>query len=116
MGWFATTREKGLLFAPTPWIEEIVEGRVFAVRGFGFSDMHFVVSDDGEALISIDAGTQPHSMKAAHELLMQRYPNLPALTTVLVTHAHWDHVGGSTYLRALEPAVTFYGRGHGRDG
>ena len=112
MGWFATTREKGLRFAPTPWIEEIVEGRVFAVRGFGFSDLHFVVSDDREALISIDAGTQPYSMAAAHELLMERYPDLPALTTVLVTHAHWDHVGGSTYLRALEPAVTFYGRGN----
>ncbi len=110
MGWFATTKERGLLFAPTPWMEEIVPGRVFAVRGFGFSDMHFVVSDDGEELISIDSGTQPYSMEGAHNFLMQRYPDLPALTTVLITHAHWDHIGGFTYLKTLDPAVTFYGR------
>ena len=110
MGWFATTKEKGLLFAPTPWVEEIVPGRVLAVRGFGFSDIHFVVSDNGQELISIDAGTQPFSMDIAHGFVMQRYPDLPPLTTVFITHAHWDHVGSFTYLKTLEPEVTFYGR------
>ena len=110
MGWFATTKEKGLLFSPTPWIEEIVADRVFAVRGFGFSDIHFVVSDDGRELISIDAGTQPYSMKAAHEFLLQHYPDLPALTTAFITHAHWDHVGGYSYLRSLGNNLRIYGR------
>ena len=66
MGWFATTRAEGLRFAPTPWIEEVVGGRVFAVRGYGFSDLHFIVSDDGKHLISIDAGTQPYSMEGGY--------------------------------------------------
>ncbi|MCZ6781560.1 MAG: MBL fold metallo-hydrolase [Nitrospirae bacterium] len=110
MGWFATTRDEGLLFAPTPWIEEIVPERVFAVRGFGFSDLHFVVSDDGRELISIDAGHQPYSMEAGHSFLMDRYPDLPLLTTAFITHAHWDHIGGSSYLKSLDSGVTLYGR------
>ena len=110
MGWYATTKAKGLLFSPTPWIEEVVAKRVFAVRGFGFSDLHFVVSADGKQLISIDAGTQPYSMKAGYQFLMKKYPTLPPLTTAIFTHAHWDHIGGSTYLKELNPDITFYGR------
>lgn len=110
MGWFVTTKKQGLLFSPTPWIEEVVTDRVFAVRGFGFSDLHFVISADGQELISIDAGTQPDSMEAGYQFLMQRYPELPPLTTTIITHAHWDHVGGYSYLKALNSKITFYGR------
>jgi glyoxylase-like metal-dependent hydrolase (beta-lactamase superfamily II) len=109
-GWFSTTKEKGLLFSPTPWIEDIVPGRVFAVRGFGFSDLHFVVSDDGRELISIDGATQPYSMKAGYEFLITNRENLPPLTTAIITHAHWDHIGGYTYLKSLNPEITIYGR------
>ena len=112
MGWFATTKEKGLRFSPTPWIEEVIADRLFAVRGFGFSDLHFIVSDDGRELISIDAGTQPYSTAEALRYLYERYPDLPRLTTVFVTHAHWDHIGGSAYIKSLEGDVTFYGRGN----
>ena len=112
MGWFVTTKEKGLLFAPSPWIEEIVLDRILAVRGFGFSDMHFIVSDDGKELISIDAGTQPYSMEGAYRFLMQRYPDLPPLTTAFITHAHWDHIGGFTSLKSLNPELKIYGRGN----
>ncbi len=111
-GWFATTRDKGLRFSPRPWVEEIVPDRLYAVRGFGFSDLHFIVAADGRELVLIDAGTQPYSMEEAYEHLLDRYPDLPPLTTVFVTHAHWDHVGGFTYLKSLEGEVTFYGRGN----
>src|SRR6202043_3451197 len=30
--------------------------------------------------------------------------------TVFITHSHWDHVGGHTYFRALNPKVRFYAR------
>lgn len=110
MGWYATTKDKGLLFAPTPWIEDVVPGRLFAVRGFGFSEMHFVVTDDGRQLISIDAGTQPFSMEEAYRFLLERHPDLPPLTTALITHAHWDHIGGYTYLKSLNPDLKIYGR------
>jgi glyoxylase-like metal-dependent hydrolase (beta-lactamase superfamily II) len=39
-------------------------------------------------------------------------PGLPPLTTVFVTHAHWDHVGGHSYFRGLNPRPKFYGRGN----
>jgi glyoxylase-like metal-dependent hydrolase (beta-lactamase superfamily II) len=29
-----------------------------------------------------------------------------------VTHAHWDHIGGHTYFRALNPRLKFYARGN----
>jgi glyoxylase-like metal-dependent hydrolase (beta-lactamase superfamily II) len=32
------------------------------------------------------------------------------LTTVFITHAHWDHIGGHAYFRALNPEVHFYAR------
>jgi len=112
MGWYATTKDKGLLFSPTPWIEEIVSGRVFAIRGFGFSDIHFIVSKDGRNLFLIDAGTQPYSMKSAHKFLLKHYPELPALSAVFITHAHWDHVGGYKYIKSLGDDITVYGRGN----
>ena len=29
-----------------------------------------------------------------------------------LTHAHWDHVGGFSYLKSLDSDVTLYGRGN----
>jgi glyoxylase-like metal-dependent hydrolase (beta-lactamase superfamily II) len=113
-GWFATSEADGLRFSPTPWIETVVEGRIFAVRGFGFSDLHFIVSEDGTELILIDAGTQPSGMESALDFIRAHHPNLPQLTTVFVTHAHWDHVGGQSYLRETYPDLHFYGRSNYR--
>ena len=110
MGWFSSTKEKGLLFSPMPWIEQTIPGRVFAARGFGFSDIHFVLSDDGKELVVVDAGTQPFSMKAAYTYLMERFPTLPPITSAFITHAHWDHIGGYTALKAINPDIIIYGR------
>ncbi len=110
MGATTTTKEKGLTFAPTPWIDEVVPGRVYTVYGFGFSDLHFIVSDNKQELILIDTGTQPFSMEEAYNFLMQNHPELPSLTTVFITHAHWDHVGGHTFVKKLNPSIKFYGR------
>ena len=46
---------------------------------------------------------------------MRCKPGLPPLTTVFVTHAHWDHVGGQRYFRSLKPAPRFVGRGNYAD-
>ena len=35
---------------------------------------------------------------------------MPELTTVFITHSHWDHVGGHTYFRTLNPRLHFYAR------
>ncbi len=85
-------------------------GRVYALSGFEFTEYYFVVSDDGRELIGIDAGTRPDSAKSAYEALRTAYPALPPLTTVLITHAHWDHVGGHRYFRELDSKPRFIAR------
>ena len=83
---------------------------MYALSGYEFTEYYFVVSDDGRELIGIDAGTRPDSAKAAYEALRAYAPQLPELTTVLITHAHWDHVGGHKYFRSLNPRLKFYAR------
>jgi glyoxylase-like metal-dependent hydrolase (beta-lactamase superfamily II) len=106
---FSEETATGHAFSPRH-IAEIVLGRVYALSGFEFTEYYFVVSDDRRELIGIDAGTRPDSAKAAYEALRAYAPNLPELTTVFVTHSHWDHVGGHTYFRALNPRLHFYAR------
>lgn len=89
-------------------ISEIVPGKVYALSGYEFTEYYFVVSENGRELIGIDAGTRPDSAKAAYEALRAYAPTLPDLTTVLITHAHWDHVGGHTYFRSLTPRPQLY--------
>jgi len=81
----------GMRFAPRR-IVEVVPRRVYALSGFEFTEYYFVVSDDGRELIGIDAGTRPDSAKVAYEALRAYAPGLPELTTILVTHSHWDHM------------------------
>src|SRR5712691_11866859 len=99
----------GHAFSPRR-IAEIVPGHVFALSGFEFTEYYFVVSDDRRELIGIDAGTRPDSAKAAYEALRTYAPNLPELTTIFVTHSHWDHIGGQAYFRSLNPKPRFYAR------
>jgi glyoxylase-like metal-dependent hydrolase (beta-lactamase superfamily II) len=91
-------------------IAEVVRGRVFALSGFEFTEYYFFVSDDGRELIGIDAGTRPDSAQSAYEALRAAFPALPPLTTILVTHAHWDHIGGHRYFESLEPKPRFIAR------
>ena len=106
---FAEDSLGGHTFAPKR-IAEIVPSKVYALSGYEFTEYYFVVSDDGRELIGIDAGTRPDSAQAAYEALRVYAPRLPALTAVLVTHAHWDHVGGHRYFRTLNPGLKFYAR------
>jgi glyoxylase-like metal-dependent hydrolase (beta-lactamase superfamily II) len=106
---FSEEVASGHAFSPRR-IAEIVPGRVYALSGFEFTEYYFVVSDDRRELIGIDAGTRPDFAKAAYEALRAYAPNLPELTTVFITHSHWDHVGGHTYFRSLNPRLHFYAR------
>src|SRR5262249_41903779 len=106
---FSEEKSAGHAFAPRR-ITEVVPGRVYALCGFEFTEYYFVVSKDRHQLISIDAGTRPDSAKGAYEALQAFAPGLPPLTTMFITHAHWDHVGGHSYFRGLSPRPKFYGR------
>src|SRR5262245_3945583 len=111
---FAEDLTTGHTFSPKR-IAEIVPGKVYALSGYEFTEYYFVVSDDGRELIGIDAGTRPDSARAVYEALRAYAPQLPELTTVVVTHAHWDHVGGYTYFRSLNPRLKFYARENYRE-
>src|SRR5271167_4696294 len=106
---FSEDVASGHTFSPRR-IAEILPGRVYALSGFEFTEYYFVVSDDGRQLIGIDAGTRADSAKVAYEALRAYAPMLPELTTIFITHSHWDHVGGHKYFRALNPRVRFYAR------
>jgi len=106
---FSLDTFSGYAFAPST-IREVVPARVYALSGFEFTDYYFVVSDDGRELIGIDAGTCADSAKLAYEALRAYAPNLPQLTTIFVTHSHWDHIGGHRYFRGLTPKPRFYAR------
>src|SRR6266852_4602027 len=106
---FSEEVASGHTFSPRR-IAEIVPGRVYALSGFEFTEYYFVVSDDGRQLMGIDAGTRADSAKVAYEALRAYAPGLPELTTVFITHSHWDHVGGHKYFRALNPRLRFYAR------
>jgi hypothetical protein len=105
---FSEEKASGYAFWPRR-ISEIVPGRVYALTGFEFTEYYFVVSSDRHQLIGIDAGTRSDSARAAYEALQAYAPGLPPLTTVFITHAHWDHVGGHSYFRGLNPGPKFYG-------
>jgi glyoxylase-like metal-dependent hydrolase (beta-lactamase superfamily II) len=106
---FSEEAASGHTFSPRH-ISEIVPGRVYVLSGFEFTEYYFVVSDDRQELIGIDAGTRPDSAKTAYEALRAYAPSLPELTTVFITHSHWDHVGGHKYFRALNPGLRVYAR------
>jgi len=108
---FSEDKASGHAFVPRR-ITEIVAGRVYALSGFEFTEYYFFVSKDRQQLIGIDAGTRPDFAKGAYEALKAYAPGLPPLTTVFITHAHWDHVGGHSYFRGLNPHPKFYGRGN----
>jgi glyoxylase-like metal-dependent hydrolase (beta-lactamase superfamily II) len=108
---FSEEAASGHAFAPRR-IAEIVPGRVYALSGFEFTEYYFVVSADRRQLVGIDAGTRPDFAKTAYEALRAYATGLPPLTTIFITHAHWDHVGGHRYFRGLDPQPRLYGRGN----
>jgi len=92
---FSVNARDGFRFTP-PRLVEAAPG-IHVARGFDFADIGFVVTAD--QVVAIDAGTSEANARAALEAL-RKVTDKP-LRTVIVTHSHWDHIGGlKAYLGA----------------
>jgi glyoxylase-like metal-dependent hydrolase (beta-lactamase superfamily II) len=90
--WSLTARD-GARFAP-PRFSEPAKG-VHLVQGFDFSDFAFV--ETGAGIVAIDTGSNNRHAQAG--LAELRKVTTAPVTHVILTHAHWDHVGGLEGIR-----------------
>lgn len=94
-------------------------GTVFTISGQDMSEFNFVLSNDGRHLIAIDGGTREDTTETAWQVLLDHLRERgitqpPPLTTVIYTHAHWDHIGGNLAYRRINPDVKFASRANFR--
>jgi glyoxylase-like metal-dependent hydrolase (beta-lactamase superfamily II) len=77
---------------------------VYVAEGYDFSNLVFFVSP--QMVVAVDAGTTEESAREAVAALRQvtRAP----IKYVILTHGHWDHVGGLAAVR--EPGTTVIAR------
>ncbi|WP_273941185.1 MBL fold metallo-hydrolase [Kutzneria chonburiensis] len=82
------TEADGFRFTP-PAVREFAD-RVFVAQGYDFADIAFVATDS--SLVAIDAGSTEDNARAALQAVAA-HTALP-LSHVIITHGHFDHVGG----------------------
>jgi Alkyl sulfatase and related hydrolases len=100
---FSVSARDGFRFRP-PRLVELAPG-VHVAQGFDFGDIGFVSTDEG--IIAIDAGTTEETARAALQAL-RRVTSRP-ISHVMLTHAHWDHIGGLGALLESQPQVIAQG-------
>ena len=91
--------EAGFRFADPRLVRE-AEG-VYVAEGFDFGNIGFLVDPAG--VIAIDAGTTEESARTAMKALRQ-ITSAP-VRYVIVTHSHWDHIGGLSAVRETGTVV-----------
>ena len=96
---FSLSAREGFRFRP-PRLVEFAPG-IHVAQGFDFGDFGFVSTDEG--IVAIDAGTTEETARAALQAL-RRVTSRP-ITHVILTHAHWDHIGGLGALLQSNPQV-----------
>jgi len=77
---------------------------VYVAEGFDFANIAFLVTEAG--VVAIDAGTTEESAHGAMKALRQ-VTSAP-VRYVILTHSHWDHVGGLAAVR--EPGTVVIAR------
>jgi glyoxylase-like metal-dependent hydrolase (beta-lactamase superfamily II) len=92
-GGFWATAQDGFRFT-SPRIGRPEPG-IQVAQGYDFSDLAFITTSGG--VVAIDAGTSQDRVKAALGDL--DLPAGHAISHLILTHAHWDHIGGAGALR-----------------
>lgn len=82
---------------------------IYVAEGFDFANIAFLV--DPQGVIAVDAGTTEASARTAMKALRE-VTDAP-IRYVIVTHAHWDHVGGLAAVR--EPGTVVIARSSSAD-
>ena len=82
------TAKDGFRFRPPRLVE--LAPRVHVAQGYDFADIAFVLTDEG--IVAVDAGTTETTARAALGALRRR--SSQPITHIVLTHAHWDHIGG----------------------
>ncbi len=77
---------------------------IYVAEGFDFGNIAFLVTEAG--VVAIDAGTTEESAREAMKALRQ-ITSAP-VRYVILTHSHWDHVGGLAAVR--EPGTVVIAR------
>ncbi|WP_214322707.1 MBL fold metallo-hydrolase [Nonomuraea sediminis] len=91
---YSVDADDGFRFVPQQLVELAPD--VHVAQGYDFSDLAFVVTAEG--VVAIDSASTPeHAAAALRDL--RRLTGSP-ITHVILTHAHWDHVGGLEALTA----------------
>ena len=93
------TADDGFHFT-TPRLAELAPG-VHVAQGYDFGDFAFVSTTDG--VVVVDAGTtEAHARAALQDF--RAVSDLP-ISHAILTHAHWDHIGGLAGLRGPDTEV-----------
>jgi glyoxylase-like metal-dependent hydrolase (beta-lactamase superfamily II) len=90
---YAVNGTDGFRFRP-PRVVELAPG-VHVAQGYDFGDISFVQTASG--VVVIDTGTTEPTAHAA--LAAFRRVSSQPITHVILTHAHWDHIGGLKVFR-----------------
>jgi len=96
---YSVSAQDGFRFR-SPRLIEFALG-VHVAQGFDFGDIGFISTDEG--VVAIDAGTTVETARTALRAL-RRVTSQP-ITHVVLTHAHWDHIGGLGALLESNPQV-----------
>jgi glyoxylase-like metal-dependent hydrolase (beta-lactamase superfamily II) len=97
--WWMTAQD-GFRFT-TPRLVELAPG-VHVAQGYDFSDFAFVTTPDG--IVVVDAATTEAGAAEALAAFRASVSEAP-IKWVILTHAHWDHIGGLSAFRGPQTEV-----------